>query len=570
MTDAKNTGTYYTPKILSDFLVKHVFSKYLQRDHVSILEPSCGDGQFVSSLLANNVLRDFTSVKLNLLDINPNELGKAAELIRKEKLKNVRVIAKACDYLDYKKTGFSLIIGNPPYINKKRLKKEQIEKCDQICTEIIPEFGETKNIWPSFLLKGIESLNEDGVICFVLPSEILQVNYTREIRKYILNKFERIEIFAFNELIFENIEQDVVVLIGIKHVETEKEKGVSFFHVEKLEDLKIPGYIERHSNVHRKKLDKWTNYVLEDDELNLVEELSSRLNLNSVKSLCKKVEVGIVTAANDYFIVTNEAVKKHKLKPYAKPLIKKGTQIPNSIRVNRARLKTLQDTNKEVNFLHFVSKERKKFSANAKKYFAIGVKKKLNEQYKMGTREHWYAVPSIWVSEGMFIKRSHLFPRIVINTAKVLVTDSFYRINMKKGLHIKNLAFSFYNTVSFILAELEGRFYGGGVLELTPNEFKNILVPYVENISTTQFTVLEKMLSKDETIENILDFTNSILLPNLSEEELSKLALIRKKLVNRRLKVSNKILATDIKENMEFQNVTSPLESVLLPELAEH
>lgn len=122
--------------------------------------------------------------------------------------------------------------------------------------KILYQILEKKNIWPSFVLKAIEELKENGILCYVLPGELLQMNYTKEIRKYLLTVFERVEIFAFNELIFEDIEQDVVVLIGIKKAIREEDKGVAFIQVNKLDDLKIPDYFEKNTNVNRKFLDK--------------------------------------------------------------------------------------------------------------------------------------------------------------------------------------------------------------------------------------------------------------------------------------------------------------------------
>lgn len=107
---------------------------------------------------------------------------------------------------------------------------------------------------------------------------------------------------------------------------------------------------------------------------------------------------------------------------------------------------------------------------------------------------------------------------------------------MKERFDIKSLVFSFYNSLTFVLAELEGRFYGGGVLELTPNEFKELSIPYNGKITDEQFNTLDQMLRDDIDIEDILSYTNSILIPDLDTLRLEK---IRIKLVNRRLKKSD-------------------------------
>ena len=78
MIDQKHTGSYYTPKILSDFLVQHIFKKYIELDNISILEPSSGDGMFVSSL--SNLVND-RNLNIDIVDINNKELCKAKNLV---------------------------------------------------------------------------------------------------------------------------------------------------------------------------------------------------------------------------------------------------------------------------------------------------------------------------------------------------------------------------------------------------------------------------------------------------------------------------------------------------------
>ena len=166
-------------------------------------------------------------------------------------------------------------------------------------------------------------------------------------------------------------------------------------------------------------------------------------------------------------------------------------------------------------------------------YLDKGEGEKLHKRYKMIRRKHWYHVPSIWSSEGLFIKRSHMFPKIFVNEAGALATDSFYRIVTKEEYSIRKLVFSFYNSMTFVLAELEGRYYGGGVLELTPNEFKNLFIPYLDMITDEQFDTLNNMLQQSASIESILEYTNSILLVGV---DTSRLESIRKVLVERRQK----------------------------------
>jgi adenine-specific DNA-methyltransferase len=112
-------------------------------------------------------------------------------------------------------------------------------------------------------------------------------------------------------------------------------------------------------------------------------------------------------------------------------------------------------------------------------------------------------------------------------------------ISMSEAYTIRNLAFSFLNTLTLIFAELEGRYYGGGVLELIPSEFKSIPVPYFK-AKNREFKRLDAMLRSKKPLDSILEFTDDLILKGhlkLGEKDIQKLKRIYAKLINRRLKI---------------------------------
>ncbi|MEN2489035.1 N-6 DNA methylase [Flavobacterium sp. B11] len=547
--DKKRSGSYYTPKILSDFLISHIFNKYVNRNNLQILEPSCGDGQFISSLFNCINIQEFNSIRLTVCDIDKVELSKTMELIPKSV--NIKKKSVNEDYLNFflnTTEKYSFIFGNPPYIRKKNMEGGQILKCEEVHNKIknystlIKSKGKINNIWTAFVESAIMSLTDDGIMCFVIPAEIMHVNYTKELRRLIQSEFDRVEIFAFNELIFDGIQQDVVAVVGVKGIENFAEHGFSFYQVDYLDDLKEPKFTELHSNIHRLNLDKWTNYILSDEDLNFVESLKNQFQ--PIKNFCDKAQVGIVSAANEFFILRKSEVLQNKLnevKELVKPILSKGSVLPNLLNFTDADYLKLLEANQKVSFIQFPNEKKSELDKISLEYINKGESKlgdnegELHKRYKMTLRDNWYHVPSVWNSEGVFVKRSHLFPKIIVNSANALATDSFYRLETKKDYDIRHLAFSFYNSLTFVLAELEGRFYGGGVLELTPNEFKNLSIPYSSYITAKEFNKLDLLIRKGEQINKILDYTDAILFRN-TEVDIKRLRKIRLELVNRRIK----------------------------------
>jgi adenine-specific DNA-methyltransferase len=536
MINQKENGSYYTPEIISDFIVKRIFDTkfYKLPKKISVLEPSVGDGIFIQSLL-NNAISKKTETALEIVERDSEELEKAISLFKGSKNKKIKLESHLQDFLEFQKTNqkkYDLVIGNPPYIKKNHLTRRQLELCEKIHQRANLSDKKIKNIWTAFLISGVESLTENGIISFVLPAELLQVSYAKELRDYLRKTLHKIEVFAFNELVFDGIEQDVIIIIGTK---SSKQKGVSFFQANKLTDLKKPHLIPGNTNIDRDTLDKWTNYILSEEELNFLD--SFKKDIKAVKDYAK-VQVGIVTAANNFFIVDKSVVDKFELKPYVKKILQKSSLLPQSLSITQSDFSVLEKKGKPVFLLALPDEGAESLPKKIRDYIKAGEDKKVHTGYKCVIRNNWFHVSSVWASEGLFIKRSNLFPRILVNSAKIMVTDAFYRISMKDGFDIKSLSFCFFNSLTFVFTELEGRYYGGGVLELVPNEFKNISVPYFK-IKDKNIEKLDEMLRSKKPLEEILKFTNQVVLKeklNLSEKQVNKINEIYTKLVKRRLK----------------------------------
>jgi hypothetical protein len=86
-------------------------------------------------------------------------------------------------------------------------------------------------------------------------------------------------------------------------------------------------------------------------------------------------------------------------------------------------------------------------------------------------------VPGIVAGELLLSKRSHLHPRVVVNEARVFTTDTIYRGRLlQPSMSPMAIAANFHNSLTLLSAELEGRSFGGGVLELVPSEIGRLLV----------------------------------------------------------------------------------------------
>ena len=170
-------------------------------------------------------------------------------------------------------------------------------------------------------------------------------------------------------------------------------------------------------------------------------------------------------------------------------------------------------------------------------YIEYGESIGTHKGYKTSIRDFWYVVPSLKVSDALFIRRSNLYPRLIINEMKAYTTDTMHRVYIYPKTNLVAFTASYYNSLSLAFTEICGRSHGGGVLELMPREASSVLLPYhLEN--ETLLPKIDEMLRANVHIEEILKFTNKIILKQgfgLTENEINIAHSIWKKLSSRRL-----------------------------------
>ena len=116
------------------------------------------------------------------------------------------------------------------------------------------------------------------------------------------------------------------------------------------------------------------------------------------------------------------------------------------------------------------------------------------------------------------LKRSHDTPRLILNRAGAYTTDTAYRIRALRGT-ADALVYGYYNSLTALSAELEGRHYGGGVLELVPSEIEKLMLPNTEAIEpdveqldrmVRENTAADTLESQSETVLNALTKTEQM------------------------------------------------------------
>ena len=284
------------------------------------------------------------------------------------------------------------------------------------------------------------------------------------------------------------------------------------------------------------KSNKWTFYFLEQNEIDFLENIAKHKNIPTIGKYAK-VEVGITTGANDFFTVPLSTVEEYDLHHYAKPMVGRSVQVNSVVLTEEDWIKN-KHSKAKAHLLVFPQKQKLNQKNGAVRYIADGENNDIHKGYKTSIREDWFVVPSLKISDALFIRRNNLYPRLIINEAKAYTTDTMHRVFIKPTTDINAFTVSYYNSLSLAFTEVCGRSHGGGVLELMPNETEKILLPYHKDNADLLYQI-DTLIRNKTNIEDILKITNQIILKQhygLSDEEIDLAHNIWKKLSSRRLK----------------------------------
>lgn len=525
-TAEKLRGGFYTPAPIADFILQWGINGSNSYD---ILEPSCGDGIFLDQLKKHKL--PFNSI--TAVEFDEEEAAKAEKII----LKNSQVINDDFHtYCNNTLQRFDLVIGNPPYIRYQFFDRQQQVEASDIFIKAGLTYSKLTNAWVSFVVGSSLLLKkEGGKIGFVLPAEILQVSFAKQLRNFIAHFYNKINIISFEKLVFPNIQQEIVLLLCEKN--NTKEHNIEHIELRDASELKTLDVARLRSPKKRIdfKSNKWTFYFLEQEEIDFLETISAKYKI-PILGKYANVEVGITTGSNDFFTVPLSTVEKYDLQDYAKPMVGRSVQV-NSVIFNTEDWEKNKLSNAKAHLLTFPEKQKVDQHIGAMKYIAYGESKDIHKGYKTSIRDDWFVVPSLKISDALFIRRNNLYPRLIINRAKAYTTDTMHRIFLYYGTDLNAFTASYYNSLSLAFTEVSGRSHGGGVLELMPNETEKVLLPYhIDN--SKLLPQIDQLIRNKTDIEDVLKITNEVILKQhygLTQEEIAIAHRIWKRLSHRRL-----------------------------------
>ena len=529
----KLRGGYYTPSAIAAFLAEWA----VQSGQAQVLEPSAGDGEIVAAVAR----RLGGSGRVTAVELDHEEGAKAAA--RGGSRANVVTGDVFRWYQRRSPDGFfDAVVGNPPYIRYQDFPEAHRREAFELIKDEGLKPSRLMNAWLPFVVLATRVLRPGGRLALVLPAELLQVSYAAQLREYLTRKYSQLTIVTFRQLVFSGIQQETVLLLGIR--DDTSIARMSIVEMDGMDDLYQSERIRKAPEAlveldHARE--KWTQYYLTPLELGLIREIEASEAFCRLGELAE-VDVGIVTGRNEFFVLSLEEAERLELRSWCVPLVGRSAQIPG-LALYKEEWQHLVAQNGKCLLLQLGAVDRHKLSGSALAYVESGESKRFHQGYKCSIRlPRWWDLPSPWVPDAFLLRQIYDAPRIVLNRAGATCTDTIHRVRIRSDIRGGWLPAVSLNSLTVAFAEIRGRSYGGGVLELEPSEAEGL--PFPKPDSTSQGLLLDDLdyLLRCKRLESVMSEVDRVVLSpsGLSDRDLSLLRGVWQKLRDRRRRRTHK------------------------------
>ncbi len=497
----KLRGGFYSPDALVDVCLDRVLELLGGRDRVAVLEPSAGDGSFLRGL-SRHVLAGHVGA-VTAVELIPDEAVKAARVLSESGLRGRVVTASVLDPTSVPEL-HDVAVGNPPFLRFQFVSDSDRRYIEKFGKRLGVPFKGVSNLWIPVLLTALNNLRDGGVFSFIIPAECFTGLSARTVRSWLSQHATQLRVDLFPPGSFPRVLQEVVVLSG--QITRGAAHGVKVF---------VYDHVQQDSwrHVLDESAPTWTGLLLRPDHL---EAVSTALALPEVVPLGKiaKLSVATVTGANDYFCVDDATRTLFELGAWTRPLLDRVRHAPGLMYTADD-----QETNHAAGHPSWLVDSRlaTEPTAGALAYVSNGEARGLHKRFKTRIRSPWWQVPVVPAGALMLSKRSNHFPRLVQNFAGAVTTDTVYQGSPLAAFagRERDIVGSFHNSLTLLTAEMNGRSFGGGVLELVPSEIASLALP----LATTpedSFARLDRLV-RDRGAENyaLVDATDTYLMQHL-------------------------------------------------------
>ena len=382
----KSLGAFYTDVPIARYIVKWA----LRDPSDSVLDPSCGDGVFLST--AFEQLQSMGSAQPTICGIDIDE---KAVSTTKSRLPTARLIQ--ADFFSVRPAEipfFNAVVGNPPFIRYQSFNGDLRLSALARAREAGVNLAQLSSSWAPFLVHAVGFLRPGGRLGMVVPSELGHAQYARSVLQFLIRRFHRIQVCLFRKKLFPDLSEDTGLLLC-----EEFGKPCSWFSITILDDIdraqtakavEFPVDIEgvRDGRV------RLIHYLLSPRARHLYEHLSNQATVVRL-GVAADVGIGYVTGCNDYFHLSEQQRKKFRIPgAFLRPAILTLAETEGIV-IRRNDWKELGKQGKKIYLLTILPWGRERLPRSILEYLKLGESSGVKSRFKCRVRDPWYSVPHL-------------------------------------------------------------------------------------------------------------------------------------------------------------------------------
>lgn len=478
--DAKKTalernklGQFATPTVLAREILSYGLSLLPLGYPVRFIDPAIGTGSFYSAL--RETLGDRMLEIAKGYEVDPHYADPARDLWA-----NYGLDLEIADFTKTKPPSdcFNLLICNPPYVRhhhldgseKKRLQAESKKSADV-------KLSGLAGLYCHFLALSHQWMSADGIAGWLIPSEFMDVNYGRELKRYLLEEVTLLRIHRFDP---NNVQFDDALVssavVWFKKTKPSPGHLVEFSYGGTHQAPLVSKHIE--SDELRKE-SKWTRFPRQDVRVAVDTPILS--DFFSIKR-------GIATGSNDFFILTKEKIAEYGLPmEFFRPIL------PSPRYVRSDEIEADEQGNPVLPQQLFLldcrlPEEEIKLNHPALwRYLESGLED-VALRYLCKSRQIWYkqedrsCTPLVCTYMGRSDSSSSSPFRFLLNHSKAVVANTYLMLYPKPYVADRlngnpDVLRGVWKSLNNIRPESmmsEGRVYGGGLHKMEPKELAKV------------------------------------------------------------------------------------------------
>ena len=457
-------GQFATPPELARDIAKATTSYLKNNTQHEMLEPSAGNGSFLTAFLKElpQLISHITAIELDPVFFDSGTKIWAGYPVE---YRNEDFTKTSPDHL------VDFVVANPPYVRHHFLDTSEKKRLQR---EVLAETGLSisglAGLYCHFLLLSLKWMKKGAVGVWLIPTEWMTVNYGSSIRKLLSEKVRLLRIHRFDaaDVRF----SDALVSSCIVWFQNEVPGEQALFT--EGSDLINPVRTDSISISLLKNTSKWPPSPNEPS-MEAIPKLRDYFTIRR----------GIATGDNSFFVLSEKEAEKHSLpREYLKPILPSPRFLQtdwiesdnDGVPVNTERLFLFDCT----------GHEQERLPASAQTYLSFG-EKTTSRKKLCAARQHWFdqeqRSPAPILCSYMGRSDGEAAPvRFILNESQAIATNSYLMLFPKGVLqrfiqeNPKEIA-NVWITLRTIPAEefkRAGRCYGGGLQKMEPHELGDL------------------------------------------------------------------------------------------------